>query len=71
MIVLTLSLEDGAWEPIREHLSALAARFPGGHGLTVVVGQRTLALGPEWTYDPNAACLWALGEHGRVEVFPA
>lgn len=47
-------------------MKLVASRFPGGHGLTVRVGDRRLTLGREWGYDASPACLAALSEFGRV-----
>lgn len=80
MIVLSV-VSGPATAAALTHIKLAAATFPGEHSLTLVVrtpeqllrGEkgRRLALGPEWSYEPSAACLEALGEFGRAEVIPS
>jgi hypothetical protein len=77
MIVLSVVSGPATAAALTE-IKLAAATFPGEHPLTLVVrtpeqllrGEkgRRLTLGPEWSYEPSAACLAALGEFGRVEI---
>lgn len=52
-------------------VKTLAVLHPGDHRLELVVGERRLELGPEWTYDDSRELTAELEDFGRVEVLPS
>lgn len=49
-------------------VKVLAWRHPGDEPLTILVGDRSIELGPEWRYDGSRELVAALEEFGQVEV---
>jgi len=66
---LTLHVSPGVPESFLEELKEVVRGFPGDHDLLLAVGERCLALGPDYRVSADSACRAELGAlHGAARI---